>query len=236
MRLLSILALLATLATPVVAQQEAALEYYARETRGESDNDILRFSYGRSFSTGWMAGAAIGFRNEYWEGPYRAHLQFELGQISPTPSGRMGWYGRLTWADRYDTGIDLGFAAETARGAVLWRGLAAVQLADDTILGGERKVGFAALGEASWYLNDDFALRSGVMLQEVDPLVVVGFEYRRGGVSFYGDWSISPGNYRNYGGYNDLAFGFRWTPGARSLMDSDRSRPRRLFYRPVDVY
>lgn len=236
MRFIALLAVLTAYAVPALAQQEAALEYYARETRDQSDNDVLRFSYGQTFDRGWMVGGAIGFRNEYWAGPYKSHVQAELGRIVPTQFGRLGWYGRLTWADRYDTGLDAGIAADMARGAVLWRGLAALQLADDDILGGERKVGFAALGEASWYLSDDFALRGGVMLQEIDPLVVVGFEYRRSGVSFYGDWSISPGGYRDYGGYNDLAFGFRWTPSGDSLMNSDRTRPRRLFYRPIDVY
>lgn len=236
MRLLVTLAVLMPLAAPATAQIEAALDYYARETRGASDNDVLRFSYGQSFDQGWMVGAAIGFRNEFWGGPYEPHVQAELGRITPSAHGRSGWYGRITWADRYDTGLEFGLARDLTRGNVLWRGLAAMQFADDGILGDGYRVGFAALGEASWYIRDDFALRAGVMVQETDPLALIGFEYQRGNVSFYGDWSVSPGGYRDYGGYNDLAFGFRWTPGTTGLHDSDSSRPRRLFYRPVDVY
>lgn len=246
------LALLVTFVWPALAfaqslQIDGALAFTTRDEvaadpDGDDDSDILRLITAASWSLG--------------DGRLRAALEFGLGdsdeaEYSGLAGGellfarrvgqqRYGLGGRLRASDQLGRSTEIAYIAEHLGDTVYARGMGGVQAIADTdeVVGRDDDLSFFALGEAGVYLSPNFALSAAVMADGDGEVYGLGAEFSPSaatGISLFVEYGEAIGEYRDDSGYDELAVGLRFVPGAGNLRAARREGLGRMMQRFVEV-
>ena len=213
--------------------------YAARETLSTTDNDIFGAEIGFNWwqgSQGTRAELSVGSRVEGEFDSGSLVLGIEAVRFQDRGPGRLGWGGRIDYAEDATTTGEIGIATQRFYDRFSLRATAGLQGSlDDVEFGDDGDV--FGVAEATWYPSDALALRIALQADGSGELAGFGFEWQigRSDFSIVAQSAFGIGEYRSSDSYDDLTVAIRYTPGAGSPKRRDRTTGDQLLKRLVDV-
>jgi hypothetical protein len=213
--------------------------YAARETRPTTDNDLIYLNTGLTWQDE-QGGARVeiftGVRNEDFNGQFPAQLGLDYLRFQNRNGFQTGFGARANWSEDIATTAELFAGLQTFSAKTSMRGLIGAQQTFGTVPG-RSESGVFGVAEFSWYVLDEWALRTGVQSDTDGTLVAIGSEWGLGkqGFSLLAEFAMAPDTYRGLSSHDNLTVAVRYTPGRGSLMDRDRRNADRLSHRYLAV-
>jgi len=235
-------ALLTLSAMPVWAVEPVVdyeVSYAARETLSTTDNDIFGAEIGFNWwqgNTGTRVELSVGSRVEDEFDSGSLLLGLEAVRFRDRDLGRLGWGGRIDYAEEATTTGEIGMATQGFYDRFSLRAAAGLQGSLDDVEFSDDG-GVFGVAEATWYPSDALALRIAIQADGSGELAGFGFEWQiaRSDFSLVAQSAFGIGEYRSSDSYDDLTVAIRYTPGAGSPKRRDRTTGDQLLKRLVDV-
>ncbi len=231
-------------------QKQLVLSYHARETLNLRDNDIFRLSYAvedpgfadlsriKIFGGFRDVGLNIGSssRDTSFD---KLDFGIEAHWLKERPNGRGGVGFRVNYTDDHETSFELAYIREYFGNAIDFRFVGGVQAVTDKVVRRDSSSLFG-VAEATWWVRDNFLVRTGAQADSDGELATAGFEFNlgRSSASFFMDFAMAINRYRGISEYNDVIGGIRFDLGKRkrrSLRDVYRNTSTHSFHRTVEV-